>query len=64
MTPPARGDDAAARARATTHGTRPQPAVPPRPAPPMLVRLGGRWLCRHDLAIHSATQEIDVQLRP
>jgi hypothetical protein len=66
MTPSARGDGAAAGARATADGKEPEPAGAPRPLSALLVRVGGSWLCRHDLAHLSATDDAgtDVQLRP
>jgi hypothetical protein len=55
MTPPARGDAAAT-------GTN----VSSQPPPALLVRMGGRWMCRHELAELSAHdgRAPDVQLRP
>jgi hypothetical protein len=45
----------------------PAPEEPPRePAPsvPLLVRFGGRWLCRHQLADLPSPDDPHVQLRP
>jgi hypothetical protein len=62
MTVPARGDGAAAGARSEADER--EHTLAPRP--PLLVRLGGRWLCRHELAdAHPQDGNApDVQLRP
>jgi hypothetical protein len=44
-----------------------EPGTPAwRPSPALLVRLGGRWCCRHDLAAFNGPEDnaSDVQLRP
>jgi hypothetical protein len=57
MTPSTRGDDAAASAD-TNERQRLRPA--------MLVRFGGRWLCRHELTTPTDSHDPspNVQLRP
>ena len=60
MTRPVRGETAAAGTAAGDRASlRDQP-------PAMLVRVGGRWLCRHELAELSTDDDTppDVQLRP
>jgi hypothetical protein len=66
MTASARGDGDAARARASADGNDPQRDVPPLPSAAKLVRIGGRWMCRHELADVSDHDGAapDVQLRP
>jgi hypothetical protein len=64
MTVPARGDGAAAGAHSEADANEPEHPLAPRP--PLLVRLGGRWLCRHELANDHPPDghAPDVQLRP
>jgi hypothetical protein len=65
MTVPARGDGAAAGESATAAGHEPEQLLVPRHPPARLVRIGGRWLCDHQLAGVSPSDgpSHDVQLR-
>jgi hypothetical protein len=60
MTEPPGGEAAAARSAEGDHDPR------FRRPPALLVRMGGRWLCRHELTAPSANHDhaADVQLRP
>jgi hypothetical protein len=66
MTVPARGDGAAAGARSEADANEPQHSLAPGPSPALLVRVGGRWMCRHELAdAHPQDGHAPhVQLRP